>query len=579
VHLLALSRITFSLALGTGQSELCLDRSGGIMKTSIVACALVLATSSLADRELGDLGGVGNVQFENSCSNEVQGDLMRGHALLHSMFYDEAIAVLNNVAAKDANCAMAHWGVAMAYYHPLWSPPTPEELKNGAAALAKAKDVENASQREKDFIAALEVFYKDAEIVPHPERAKAFEKAMGDLASKYPNDVEAQAFHALMLLAVAPPGDQTFANQKAAGEVLEKFWVKYPDHPGLPHYIIHAYDYPAIADKGLAAARRYGKIAPFVPHATHMPAHIFSRLSMWKDSIEVNRVSVEASKAYAAKKFPDATFGQELHNMDYIVYAHLQMGQSKKAKEYVDQVVNTKKVMPETYDAGVAAAVAFTPARYYLELKDWTGAASLDVPDHPALKKNPFAASYLHFARAIGMAKTGKVAEAKAEVDKIRMLRGGDFKVPEAHCGFGNPPGEYWPNFIEILALSSAGVIAQTEGQPDEAVRLLTEAANRQDAIGTNLVSPGTTLPARELLAEVLLEQGKAAEALTAFETTLKAFPGRFNAMYGAGVAASKAGKKDVAKKYLEDLLAQAKEADDSRTAELKEANKLLAEK
>ena len=311
---------------------------GGIMKASIAACALALATSSFADRELGDLGGVGNVQFENSCSKEVQGDLMRGHALLHSMFYDEAIAVLSGVAAKDTNCAMAHWGVAMAYYHPLWGPPTPEDLKNGAAALAKAKNVEKASQREKDFIAALEVFYKDAETVPHAERAKAFEKAMGELAGKYPDDVEAQAFHALMLVAVAPPGDQTFANQKAAGEVLEKLWVTHPDHPGLPHYIIHAYDYPAIADKGLAAARRYGKIAPFVPHALHMPAHIFSRLSMWKDSIEVNRVSVEASKAYAAKKFPDATFGQELHNMDYIVYAHLQMGQSKKAKEYVDQV-------------------------------------------------------------------------------------------------------------------------------------------------------------------------------------------------------------------------------------------------
>jgi tetratricopeptide (TPR) repeat protein len=254
------------------------------------------------------------------------------------------------------------------------------------------------------------------------------------------------------------------------------------------------------------------------------------------------------------------------------------MGQSKKAKEYVDQVLSTKKVMPEA-DAGGAAAVGFTPARYYLELKDWTGAASLAVPDIPALKKNPFAASYLHFARAIGMAKTGKVAEAKAEVEKIRTLRGSDFKIPEAHCGFGKPPGDYWPNFIEILALSAAGVIAQAEGQPDEAVRLLAEAANRQDAIGTNLVSPGTTLPARELLAEVLLEQGKAAEALTAFETTLKAFPGRFNAMYGAGVAASKAGKKDVAKKYLEDLMAQAKEADDTRTAELKEANKLLAEK
>ena len=538
------------LRSAVARPKVCLDRSGGIMKTSIVACALVLATSSLADRELGDLGGVGNVRFENSCSNEVQGDLMRGHALLHSMFYDEAIAVLNGVAAKDANCAMAHWGVAMAYYHPLWAPPTPEELKNGAAALAKAKEVEKASQREKDFITALEVFYKDAETVPHAERAKAFEKAMGELAGKYPDDVEAQAFHALMLVAVAPPGDQTFANQKAAGEVLEKLWVTHPDHPGLPHYIIHAYDYPAIADKGLAAARRYGKIAPYVPHALHMPAHIFSRLSMWEDSIEVNRASVDASKAYAAKKFPGATWGQELHDIDYIVYAHLQMGQSKKAKEYVDQVLNTKKVTSE--DASVAASLSFTPARYYLELKDWTGAASLAVPDHAALKKNPFGASYLHFARAIGMAKTGRVAEAKAEVDNIRTLRGGDFKIPEAHCGFGKPPGEYWPNFIEILALSAAGVIAQTEGQADEAVRLLTEAANRQDAIGTNLVSPGTTLPARELLAEVLLEQGKAAEALTAFETTLKAFPGRFNAIYGAGVAASKVGKKDVARKYPE---------------------------
>ena len=383
-----------------------------LMKTSIAACALVLATSSLADRELGDLGGVGNVQFENSCSKEVQGELMRGHALLHSMFYDEAIAVLNRMATKDANCAMAHWGVAMAYYHPLWAPPTPEELKNGAAALAKAKEVEKASQREKDFIAALEVFYKDAESVPHPERAKAFEKAMAELAGKYPDDVEAQAFHALMLLAVAPPGDQTFANQKAAGEVLEKLWVKYPDHPGLLHYIIHAYDYPAIADKGLAAARKYGKIAPYVPHAIHMPGHIFSRLSMWKDSIEVNRASADASKAYAAKKFPDATWWEELHAIDYIVYAYLQMGQSNKAKDYVDQVVNTKKVMPEAHGA-IAATVGFTPARYYLELKDWAGAASLAVPDNPALKKNPFGASYLHFARAIGMAKTGKVAEAE----------------------------------------------------------------------------------------------------------------------------------------------------------------------
>src|SRR5213079_1529743 len=331
--------------------------------------------------EPGDLRAAGTVDFKVSCAPEARSEFIRGVALLHSFFYEEARRVFTAVAAKDPNCAMAQWGIAMTWWHPIWTPPTPDEMSAGKAAAEKAMTMKAGTDLERGFITALNAYYDTPDgpttgevgqschgPVGPRDRVMAYEKAMRTLYERYPADVETQTFYALAVLAVgyANPIDTTLSNQLKAAGILEKLCTKNPRHPGVAHYLIHSYDYPALAERGLAAARSYGSIAPWVPHALHMPSHIFTRLGMWEESIAANRSSADASRAYAAMRHREATEAEELHALDYMAYSYLQEAQDAKAKEIVDFVATVRKTNPEL-EFSAAYALAAIPARYALE--------------------------------------------------------------------------------------------------------------------------------------------------------------------------------------------------------------------
>ena len=365
--------------------------SGVSFLAAVISTVTVLTAETAVVPKPGDLRTAGTVDFPVSCAPAVQAEFTRGVALLHSFFYEEARRIFTGVAEKDPNCAMAQWGIAMTWWHPIWTPPTPEEMKAGKAAADKAMTMKAGSDRERGFITALNAYYNTPDSpttgevgqschgpVGPRDRVAAYEKAMRNLSDKYPDDVEAQTFYALAVLAVgyATPTDTTLANQLKAAGILEKLWTKNPNHPGVAHYLIHSYDYPALAERGLAAARSYDSIAPWVPHALHMPSHIFTRLGMWEESVAANRSSADASRAYAAMRHRDATEAEELHALDYMAYSYLQEGQDAKAKEIVDFAATVRKTNPEL-EFSAAYALAAIPARYALERNAWADAAAL----------------------------------------------------------------------------------------------------------------------------------------------------------------------------------------------------------
>src|SRR6266436_4424922 len=367
--------------------------------------------------EPGDLRAAGKVEFPISCAPSVQSEFSRGVALLHSFFYEEARRVFTSVAERDPTCAMAQWGIAMTWWHPIWTPPTPDEMSAGKAAIEKAMGMTAGTERERGFIRALNVYYNTSDSpnagavgqschgpVGARDRVVAYEKAMRHLSEKYPDDFEAQTFYAFAILAVgyATPTDTTLAKQLQAAALLEKLWQKNPNHPGVTHYLIHSYDYPALAERGLAAARSYGSIAPWVPHARHMPSHSFTRLGMWEESIAANRSSADASRAYAAMRHRDATEAEELHALDYMTYSYLQKAQDTKAKEIVDFAGSVRKTNPELEFSG-AYALASIPARYALERNDWAGAASLTIPRLPHWSSFPFMEALFEYGHALGL--------------------------------------------------------------------------------------------------------------------------------------------------------------------------------
>jgi tetratricopeptide (TPR) repeat protein len=532
-----------------------------------------------ATRSLGDLSHVGTVHLQSSCAPAAQKELERGVALLHSFFYEEARRVFGQAATLDAGCAMAHWGVAMTLWHPIWAPPNEDEEREGRAAIAQAKAIGGRTQVERGFIAALDAFYNTTPGQPgeptqschgigggdHASRAAAYETAMAKLAASFPDDVEVATFHALALLGTAPPSDRTLARQARAAETLERFYARHPKHPGIIHYLIHAYDYPPTAQKGLAYARAYAEIAPWVPHVQHMPAHIFTRLGMWPEVIQSNLASAAAARQYAGQHHPGSTSFDELHALDYLVYGYLQTAQDAKAREVLGQVTAVKKTHPEV-DFAVAYATGAIPARHALERRKWDEAAALPEMTQPSWARYPFGAGHLLFARGLGAARMGRVEDARRQVARLTELAN----------GMTEPRVQYFAKQAQMQVRVLEGWVAFAEKRNAEAERILREAADTDDALGKHPVSPGSILPAREILADFLSDTGRSAEALREYEGVLKLYPGRLNALAGAGRAAEKAGDTEAARRYYGALVAMV--AADADRAEVAAARAFMKE-
>ena len=486
---------------------------------------------------------LGTVHFETSCNAEAQKFFDRAMLYQHSFWYRASQREFENVLKADPQCAIADWGIALSL---LWNPHTAPPVKNlaeGAAALAKAKSIGAGSQRERDYIDALSAMYADYDKVDHRTRMLAYTKAMEQLAQRYPDDDEAQIYYALALNTSASPADKTYANQLKGAAILEAIAKRQPDHPGVAHYLIHLYDYPAIADKGLEAARRYAKIAPASSHAQHMPSHIFTRVGYWSESIASNVEAVRVAKL-------DGESSDQLHAMDYLVYAYLQLGQDDKAKAVIDEM-NTVKGFSETFIAG-PYALAASPARYAIERGDWKAAAALPV----RTRAQPNVQAITYFARALGSARSGDPEAAKVEIAKLAELRDRLRDAKDA----------YWSEQVEIQRQIATAWELDAEGKHDEALKAMSAAADAEDRTEKHPVTPGVAKPARELYGEMLLEHGNATEALSAFEATLKKEPNRLGAYAGAAKAAQGTGDDAKARTYYEKIAAIADGADPSRT-------------
>jgi tetratricopeptide (TPR) repeat protein len=519
--------------------------------------------------EPGDLRGVGKVTFPITCAPDVQSDFVRGVALLHSFFYEEARRVFTSVAERDPKCAMAQWGIAMTWWHPIWTPPTPDEIHAGKAAIGKAMAMNAGSDRERGFITALNAYYNTPDTasaspvgqschgpVGPRDRVIAYEKAMRQLRDKYPNDFEVQTFYAFAVLATgyATPNDTSLSKQLEAAGILEKLWKQNANHPGVIHYLIHSYDYPQLAQRGLSAAQTYDSIAPWVPHALHMPSHIFTRLGMWDESIAANRASAEASRAYAAMRHRDATEAEELHALDYMAYSYLQEGQDSEAKKIVEVAAKVRKTNP-ALEFSAAYALAAIPTRYAFERNDWAAAANLAIPDLPHWSSFPFMEALIEYGHALGRAHTGNLDGARKAIARMQQLRDAT----------KDPKFDYFKSHLDLQMQAASACVAAAEGKKTEAIGMLRQAADSEDILGKHPVSPGAFVPIREQLGTLLLELGQPKEAQREFEAALKIYPGRFRGLYGAAQAAEQAGDHEDANRYYTKLSAQTSKAGDSR--------------
>ena len=530
-----------------------------MIRTSI---ALVFAASagtviSLAQPAFGQADGneLGTVHFETSCIPEAQKLFDQGMLYQHSFWYRASQKSFEDTLKADPECAIAYWGVALSLlYNPHVAPPV-KNLTEGAAAIEKGKALGAKTQRERDYLDALSAMYTDYDKVDHRTRVLAYLKAMEQLAQRYPGDDEAQIYYALALNVGASPADKTYANQLKGAAILEKIWTRQPEHPGIAHYLIHLYDTPALAEKGLTAARRYAKVAPAAAHAQHMPSHIFTRLGYWDKSIASNVISQRV--ASEAKDFHD-----ELHSMDYLVYAYLQLGQDAKAKAVID-AMNAVTGFTETFLPG-PYALAASPARYAVERSDWKAAATLQVRPSPL----PQVQAITYFARALGAARSGEPEAAKADIAKLAELRE---KLSQAKDA-------YWSEQVDIQWQVATAWVLYAEGRRDDALKAMSAAADAEDKTEKHPVTPGVPKPARELYGAMLLESGMAKEALAAFEATLKKEPNRLEAYVSAAKAAEKIGDLTKARDYYGKVVAIAGDADKTRT-EIGDARAFLDKK
>ena len=508
----------------------------------------------------GDVSKLGKVNFPVSCEQSVLSQFNSAVAMLHSFWFEKASETFGSVAEKDPKCGMAYWGVAMTHWHEIWQAPGPADLKAGTAAVGQAKAAGAKTPRERDYIAAIETFYKDADKQDHGTRARAYETAMDQLQARYPDDHEAAIFYALALLATAPPTDKTYVNQKKAGAILEPLYVAEPQHPGVAHYIIHAYDYPPLAERALDAARRYAKIAPDSPHALHMPSHIFTRLGLWQESIDSNLAS-------AASAVRNNAPGSEAHSKDYLIYAYLQGAEDRAAKRTLESLPTGRADDPE-YVAWLYAAGA-SPARYAVERHRWSEAAALAVPFTTFPRERySWTEANLHFARALGAARIGHSAAARGDLQQLASIR--DILIHEDN--------RYWADQVDIQREIAAAWITLADGKADDALQQMASAAAHEDKTDKHNVTPGVILPARELYGDMLLELKQPRQAMIEFEAVLRTAPNRFNALAGAARAAKLSGEDQTAKAYYSKLLLICSHADGDRP-DLRDARSLLARK
>jgi len=498
--------------------------------------------------------GLGSVHFPVSCTPAARKTFERGVALLHSFWYGEAEKTFSEATRIDPGCAMGYWGIA-----------GPADLKKGAAAVEKAKAAAAKTQRERDYIAAIEVFYKDSDRVPHRDRALAWRKAMQELSARYPEDREAAIFFALALIGTAPPADKTYASQKQAADILNRILPEQPGHPGIAHYLIHSYDSPELAKFALPAARTYARIAPAVPHALHMPSHIFVRLGLWQNSIDSNLASAAAAKRYIARVQPGAASQDQLHAMDYLEYAYLQTCQDAEAQHVVEEAAAVSQVDQEVFQA--AYALSAIPARYALERRRWSSAASLQL--HPT--KFPwarfrYAEAITHFARALGAARSGNPSAARGEIKVLAAIQKALAHVNEQYD---------WGSQVEVQRLTALAWTAHAEGHDQAALQWMRSAADLEDKTEKHPVTPGPVLPARELLGELLMELDQPALAAPEFEAVLRNSPKRFNATYGAARSAELSGDRARANERYSELLQLCGRAD-TQTLEVQNARAYL---
>jgi hypothetical protein len=494
---------------------------------------------------------LGTVHFETSCNETAQRRFDRGMRYQHSFWYRQAKEIFEDTLKADPQCAIAYWGIALTLLNNPHAPPPLANLPLGLTAIQKGKEVGAKTERERDYIAALGAMYVDHDKIPHGARVQAYLKAMEALAAKYQKDDEAQIEYAITLNVAASPTDKTYANQLKGAAILTPIFERQPHHPGVAHYLIHLYDSPALAERGLDAAKRYAGIAPAAPHAQHMPSHIFTRVGYWKDSISSNIASARAAKA-------DKEWDDQMHGMDYLVYAYLQLGQDKNALGVVDEI---KTAQGYQRFAGFYARAA-SPARYVIERGDWKAAAALEVKPSATL----YADSVTYLARALGSARSGHPEAAKAEIAKLAELRD---KLRAANDA-------YWTEIIDIQRQIASAWVLYAEGKKDDALRAMSAAADAEDKTEKHPVTPGPVMPARELYGQMLLDAGMAKEALAAFEAVLKKEPHRLGATIGAARAAQKAGDPAKAKQHYAAAVELAKEAEPVRP-DVAEARKFLA--
>src|SRR5882724_1350847 len=531
-----------------------------------IRCALLFVLCALLPRGLvfaqahdhASPENLGKVNFSTSCSSAVQPQFNRAVALMHSFQFARAIEAFNVILASDPSCAIAYWGIALSD----WGNPFAAGLKlqaqldQGLKAIQQARATAAKTERERAYIDAVAHLFTDTANTDQRSRILAYETAMAAVSAAYPDDIEAAIFYALALAAAADPADKTYARQLKAGKILEDLFVQCPNHPGLAHYIIHTYDFPPLAARAVAAARRYHEIAPSAPHALHMPSHTFTRVGYWQDSIDTNTAAAAAARS-------EGQTADELHASDYMVYAYLQTAQDRATQRLVGSCLEVFSRFDPTVLLGAAPpsaayfARAAIPARYCLERHAWADAAKLEPRPSPF----PPADAITHFARGLGAAHLKDGATARSAIGSLEQIRD-KLKMKEG----------YWANQVEIQRQEVSAWLAFAEGDPQGALTGMRTAAQMEDGTEKNAITPGPLTPARELLGELLLELKRPSEALKEFEATLTKEPNRFRTLYGAAEAAKLAGDHQTAQTYFRQLLKVAERADKPGRPELAEA-------